>query len=673
MLFPSSLVLGLLIGLPVLAHLTRQTPTDRVAFGAMLLVRRLVKRLRRRRRLKDPWILALRVLAVLLLTLASTAPQYSYQGEPPEIGGSGRVVVVLDLSMSMGQQDGGATLFQRARDEARERLRGMPEGVALGLVGFGEQPSVLTSELTLDRQRVIAQLEGLELTAERGNLSAALLEARRLLAGEPGEVLLWSDEAGPAMIPEAHEELTRLIELGSAVVPMPVHADPPRNVAVTSAVYGDGIEGGQVVLRVTNYGPDALEVPCEVELPDGASIPVFVDVPPEGEAEARVTIPIDAAGGIGEVHCEDPGLTADDRRYFHLPRVGASRVIVVDGDPGDTPTKSEVYFLERALAPWGAGRAGVLVDVVGPAGLSALDASRHRAVFLSNVGDPRPYAGVLTDFVRRGGSLVIAAGENVTAERYNAALGAVLPSPFRKSSSVADRGEDPLFLELPDTSLELFSPFRRGGRSTFGRVGSWRVMTLDPYAESAEVRTLLRYQGGVPALVEREIGRGRVVVWTSTIDLGWSNLPLQAVFMPMMQRLVTYLGGEAGGRSERVEAVVGAKVEATVEAGSSSVEVSHVDGEVVRSVVQGGTVSFVPRRPGGYVVRSEGGPPLVWVAANLDTAESDVRRTHSVAAAEARIDPELFTRYMPLSPILVAIALLSMLLSALWAMQEVRE
>ena len=44
---------------------------------------------------------------------------------------------------------------------------------------------------------------------------------------------------------------------------------PPRNVAVTHAEYGEGIEGGQVLVRVSNFGPDPIEVACEVVLPDG--------------------------------------------------------------------------------------------------------------------------------------------------------------------------------------------------------------------------------------------------------------------------------------------------------------------------------------------------------------------------------------------------------------------
>ena len=43
-------------------------------------------------------------------------------------------------------------------------------------------------------------------------------------------------------------------------------------------------------------------------------------------------------------------------------------------------------------------------------------------------------------------------------------------------------------------------------------------------------------------------------------DLGWTDAPVEAVFMPFIQRIVGYLGGEAGGGAERVEATVGEEV-----------------------------------------------------------------------------------------------------------------
>lgn len=669
LLAPAALALAALAALPIIAHLARQTPRTRRPFGAMLLLERVVKRLRRRRRVKDPLLLLLRVLAFLLLALAVAAPELSVPGGIPEVGGSGRVVIVVDRSLSMAMQDAGATLLQRSRVEAATMVRSLPAGVLVGLVVFDDDALRLTPSMTSDTERILGQLESIEGTAGTSNLRAALLEARRLLGGEPGEVVLYSDEAGPRMVNEAATEISRLVEAGSAIIPVRIAGDPPRNVAVTSAKYGDGLEGGQVAVRVANYGPDAIEVPCEVTLPDGAKIPIFVDIPPLGEAEERITVPSEAKGGVGEVRCDDPDLTLDDARYFHLPRVGASRVLVVDGDPGDTPIRSEVYFLEKALAPWGA-RSGVTLDVTTPVGLMDLDPEEHRVVFLANVADPRPFGPRLVEFVRKGGNLVLTGGDQVTAERYNAALGSLLPSPLRAPRSIADPGEEGVPVSLPDIEQPLFSPFRRAGRPSFARVRSHTVLTFEPFTDVPdEITTLLTYENGLPAMVERRIGAGRVIVWTGTVDLGWSNLPLQSVFMPLCQRLVGWLGGEAGAGAARLEGVAGQPVVVELPDLAIQPDVLGPDGAIVRSRIEGTRLTFTPPRPGAYHLELEGAMPLAWVAVNTDPEESDVRPYGSVAAVENEIAPEILTREYDLARPMLGLGMLLLVAQAFLALR----
>ncbi len=680
---PLALLLGAGLALPVLAHMARQIPRDRQAFGAMLLLQRVVKRLKRRRRVKDLPLLLLRLAALVALVLAATGLELTYPGGVPDYGGSGRVVLVVDRSMSMSAvaatgidlEEGlkGGTLLHEAVQRAVGTLRGLPDTVQVGLVVYDDEAVRLTSELTTDRGRLEAALLGLTPSYGGSDLRSALLEARRLLEGEPGEVLLFSDEAGPDQVTSAQTEIAALVDQGSSVLPQKVSVDPPRNVALVAASYGDGLEGGQVRFRAMNYGPDPMELACEVTLPDGANIRVFADLPPMGEGEEGITIPTEARGGVGEVRCDDPDLPLDDARYFHLPRVGASRVLVVDGDPGDTPIRSEVYFLERALAPWGGTQSGLTLDVTPPAGLLDLDADEHRVVFLANVSDPRPYGPKLVDFVRRGGSVVISGGDNVTAERYNAALGAILPGRLRLPRAIASVDEEGVPLTLPDAQEELFSPFRRSGRQGFARVRAHTVLTFDDLVESDEVKVLMRWENGLPALVERKVGAGRVLVWTTSVDLGWSDLPLQAVFMPMMQRLVGVLGGDAGSRALRIDGVVGRRVEVPLPELNVEPVVLGPQGEEQPSRIEGSSLLFTPERPGPYEVQLSSGPTLAWAAVNTIPEESDVRPGASVEAVERELDPELLTQHVDLARPLWGLGLLAFVLQALISLRGVQE
>ena len=201
-------------------------------------------------------------------------------------------------------------------------------------------------------------------------------------------------------------------------------------------------------------------------------------------------------------------------------------------------------------------------------------------------------------------------------------------------------------------------------------------MTLDPYEDGEDVTTWLRFEGGAPALVERRVGRGRVLLWTSTLDADWSNTPLQSAYMPLIQRLVSYLGGAGGRTGGRYEGVVGAPVTVALPGEDEEPRVLGPDGEPVPAEIRRGegvAVTFVPRAPGGYEVGREGAPPLARVAVNTSPEESDVRVYTHLAEVEAELDPEAWLEKTDLGRWALALALALLLIQALLAARTRRD
>ena len=52
-----------------------------------------------------------------------------------------------------------------------------------------------------------------------------------------------------------------------------------------------------------------------------------------------------------------------------------------------------------------------------------------------------------------------------------------------------------------------------------------------------EAKVLASFTGGIPALVEAPLGRGRVLLLTTTIDRDWADLALRTSFPPLAQRM----------------------------------------------------------------------------------------------------------------------------------------
>ena len=115
---------------------------------------------------------------------------------------------------------------------------------------------------------------------------------------------------------------------------------------------------------------------------------------------------------------------------------------------------------------------------------------------------------------------------------------------WRPAITSADR-QGPAILAATDTRHPIFQPF--GALSAnLGQVSFTRTWRIEPVAGW---RILARYTDGVPALIERAAGRGRLILFTSDLDRRWNDFPLHPSFVPFVQETMTYLGGRAPASS----------------------------------------------------------------------------------------------------------------------------
>jgi hypothetical protein len=90
--------------------------------------------------------------------------------------------------------------------------------------------------------------------------------------------------------------------------------------------------------------------------------------------------------------------------------------------------------------------------------------------------------------------------------------------------------------------FEIFNAPRSGDFST-ARFNRYRTMTPQPGAS-----VLAKFDDGSPALVERSVGEGKLIMWASTIDPYWTTFPLQPVFLPFVHQLGKHAGRYADPR-----------------------------------------------------------------------------------------------------------------------------
>ena len=79
------------------------------------------------------------------------------------------------------------------------------------------------------------------------------------------------------------------------------------------------------------------------------------------------------------------------------------------------------------------------------------------------------------------------------------------------------------------------------GRAQLADAKFFKISLLGPTTAHGRRKVLARFTNGAAALVEASIGAGRTLLFTSTLDRDWNDLPIHPGFLPLMQQTVRYL------------------------------------------------------------------------------------------------------------------------------------
>jgi hypothetical protein len=203
--------------------------------------------------------------------------------------------------------------------------------------------------------------------------------------------------------------------------------------------------------------------------------------------------------------------------------------------------ENQGLFLSRALGIGDRPSFRVTEKTIGE--LTPRDVDGRALVVLDEVAPPAGEIGRHLRALLDGGSgVVIVPGAAATAT-WPAEWRALLPGTV---GSVVDRTADAggtlSSLDYAHPIFELFNAPRSGDFST-ARFYRYRLLT--PQAGAA---VPARFDDGAPALVERAVGSGKIMMWASTFDSYWTNLPLQPVFLPFVHQLGKDVGRYADPR-----------------------------------------------------------------------------------------------------------------------------
>ncbi len=545
----TTILIGLIAGaIPIIIHLITRQKAKTFPFSTLRFLKEIKNQQIRRLKIRQILLLILRTLIILLLVFAFARPTLKgHLATGVHSTAKTTAVLILDNSLSMSIESDGQQLFDLAKKRAQE----LEELFTIGDEIHGLFATVGTSQIfdgaRYDFKAVSKIIQKANVTQSSTDLVGAVLKAKEILQHSSNvnkEIYLISDlqQAGFRNLENLVFPLFQ--DHGIRIFVIPIQAKQISNLVITDVKPANQIiEKGKVFeleAAVKNSGtkPERNKL-VQIFLDNKRAGQATLNIESEKNQTTKFRVVPQRTGLItGSVLLEDDDLFSDNRRYFTFSVPEQTNVLMIGQSEKDT------RFLQLALNPDLNPSSSIKIDYLQPKKIAFGTLKNYQVVILSNI--PRIDGSVLTsvaDHVNAGGGLIVFLGNEVDLRSYNENLNQKLSLPlFTETIGEIGARDSHLTLGKIDFSHPIFAGVFEDQKKD---VESPQFYFLTKMKLKPQQEKVIEFSNGDPFLVESNFGQGKVMLFASAIDPNWSDLYLKGLFVPLMNRCVMYLAGNA--------------------------------------------------------------------------------------------------------------------------------
>jgi hypothetical protein len=543
--FSSPLFLFGLLGMsiPILIHLLTRRQQKHVRFSAVYLLSQSQKRSIKKSNPNRLLLLLLRCMGIALLSLALAGPFFSFgKSEAFRSNAPSSYVFIVDDSFSMRSRIKEETLFESSIQFLSNLLTQISEGSEFSLI-LASHPARTGQDWITQKNSFGKLIHGLQPSYQTTDIGHALEKASHLLStasNKKKNLILLTDLNENGWDKEVFSEVSSLLNTPLQIFDFSTLAMKKNQVSVESVETRQEFLARSRILKIKtkirNHSQSNQRLPASLIFDKKIEKETLIDIPAGQTISKEFSIPLRSGDAVrGKIKVGEDTLLTDDIRYFsHQPNRNI-KVLVVDGDPGTVSHQSESFYLERALNPFSVSVSHIDPTVSTLAELPLRNLADFSVVIFANVRElPVGYELKLENFVLRGGALIFGMGDQVDAKYYNEKLGNLLPvtleavQKFKKTHLLFENNQHPVMRAFSAKTIKEMKeiPFHS-------------IYTIQARDEKS-FKVASWFTNKNPAILESDSGKGKVIIFLSSLDRDWNDFPIQPTFLPWIQRWTQY-------------------------------------------------------------------------------------------------------------------------------------
>lgn len=503
------------LSIPIIIHLLRSKKFELRQLGTIRFLIQAEKETASRRKLKNLLLLFCRLLIVALTVFIFARP-FSDRGDNVE------VMIFIDSSGSMAGQTASIMRFELALNKAREILGNLHESSRVRLFLFSDDVVEIDSldEAGISPGGFLKYDKVFEFAATSFNQSDLLGKEMYLISDMQKESL---PEKPLKLFPV--DINVHLINLGHAL---------DQNFAVTGvrnfSKFAGNTGGVEVNFKSSGAVKEDLNLTFELSI-EGQESQTASSMASSGKVRFKWQ-PSKHGKYKGKVRLlEEDSFPLDNQRDFIFNIRKPDNILIINGVATQSRLKAPGYFIQKVLETSEAEglHSGFSVEtslrVENLEKFSVVTLCDVKELLLSEIKE-------LKEFIARGGGLLYFIGGNTNKEAFNSLeTEGLFPGRLK-----VHRPAIPAAFDQWDKENSVFAVFENADSSGLKRLLFKSTYEMEP---GKDAKVICKLGNDVPAIVEQNTGKSKIIVVTNPCDRTWSDWPTEKAFVPFIRSLLS--------------------------------------------------------------------------------------------------------------------------------------
>ena len=616
--------------IPIVVHLLNLRKTSPMTFPTLRFFTELIDKTVKRIKIKEYILLALRLLAVLFMSLALARPLWISENVNA-LAESERFVLILDNSPSMEQIDGEGPYFDQAKSTLRNIVNAASDQgqfLVLPTDGRGQNTSVSNKVSTL---RKLASTEisfsGFNRDFLEAQISEILTEEDNytFLLVTDGQVFL-ADEMKDIIEHEKRKTVTlNVIQVGERW---------ENNASITDVRVENTIIAAGKALRVatevTNFSENKL-TNSFLSIKQGDQVvgqySVSLDPWQSKEFLFETSSKPGTESVLLSVELEGDRWLFDNTRWLAID-MSKNRKIMRILQENRARSSQETSYFETALQVMSKSDVGMDIQTVPLNELSTGLIAEAQVIILDGLTNFSALpANALSEFMQKGGGLIFIPSQYSTLADANRFLRDLSLGEFTSQRGDFASFESLVTMDVINDAHPIFSSVFENKKADPIAIKWPSLFAYWMYSPASKVaQPIFSSSDRTPIFIQEKVGEGSIIVSGIGTEPGWSTFPANALYPAFWVRAIEML---SGNQSRPLSIQTGESMMVQVNAEESNFEVLS-DGKMIRPTTKrslnGQQVYFssVDVKPG--IVKLKSDQSIRHIAIQPNTKESDFRR-----------------------------------------------